>query len=51
MDRQPRAAWMRLLPWLRLYRCSSCSKMHLLSKQKVDNARLLHAAQVRARGG
>lgn len=51
MDRQPRTAWMRLLPWLRLYRCSICSKPRLLSKQKVDNARLLNAAQVRARGG
>jgi hypothetical protein len=51
MDRQPRAPWMRLIPWLRLYRCSSCSRMRLLSKQKVDNARLAHVARVRARGG
>jgi hypothetical protein len=39
LSRIERQAWMRLLPWLRLYQCSNCHKFQLLPEEAVNKAK------------
>lgn len=39
LKRMRRSTWMRMLPWLRLYRCDNCGKHQLHSEREIDAAR------------
>jgi len=40
LRRIERRTWMRMLPALRFYRCSTCGKKQLVSKQAAETARV-----------
>jgi hypothetical protein len=42
LERIHRHGWMKLLPWLRFYRCSRCGRAQLASKRAVSFAITAH---------
>ena len=36
LKRTHRSTWMRMLPWLRLYRCDNCGKLQLHSEREIN---------------
>ncbi|QSI32793.1 hypothetical protein GNX71_25755 [Variovorax sp. RKNM96] len=47
LRRTRRSTWMRLLSWLRLYRCDNCGKHQLHSEREIDMAKAKKDAQTR----
>ena len=47
LKRKRRSTWMRMLPWLRLYRCDNCGKHQLHSEHEIDAAKAKRDAQAR----
>ena len=45
LKRTHRSTWMRMLPWLRLYRCDNCGKLQLHSQREIDVAKAKREAQ------
>lgn len=46
MERLQRRLWMRFLPGLRAYHCSSCGESFLASKQKISDILIAHRRNV-----
>jgi hypothetical protein len=47
LKRTHRSTWMRMLPWLRLYRCDNCGKHQLHSEREIDVAKAKREVQAR----
>ncbi|MDQ0001521.1 hypothetical protein J2W28_000649 [Variovorax boronicumulans] len=42
-----RSTWMRLLPWVRLFRCDNCGKHQLHSEREIEAAKVKRDTRTR----
>lgn len=47
LKRMRRSTWMRLLPWLRLFRCDNCGKHQLHSEREIEAAKVKRDTRTR----